>query len=48
MLFTKTIAKISYRVMQRISKNSKSETIDLVVKHELIGIKPEMLKVDFN
>ena len=42
-MLTKTIAKISYRIMERIAKKSESKTIDLVNEHELMGISPEML-----
>jgi len=40
---TKTIAKISYRVMERIARKSESKTIDIVNNHELAGVTPEMI-----
>ena len=42
-MLTKTIAKISYRIMERIARKSESKTIDLINEHELMEVSPEML-----
>lgn len=42
-MFTKILAKISYRVMERIARKSESKTIDLIIDHELMGVTPEMI-----
>lgn len=42
-MLKKTIAKISYRLMERIARKSGSMTTDLIVDHELSGVTPEMI-----
>ncbi|MFX1277541.1 MAG: DAPG hydrolase family protein, partial [Promethearchaeota archaeon] len=37
------MARQSYELMEEIAERSKSETVDLVVDHELKGVTPEML-----
>jgi len=42
-MLTKTIAKFSFRIMERITRKSGSATTDLIVDHELKGVTPEMI-----
>ena len=42
-MFSKTSAKISFRIMERIARKSGSMTTDLIVDHELTGVTPEMI-----
>ncbi len=42
-MLNKTISKLSARIVERIARNSKANTVDLVVNHELKGISPEMV-----
>ena len=42
-MLKKTIAKISFRVMERIARKSGSMTTDLIVDHELSDVTPEMI-----
>ena len=37
------MSKKSFEVMEEIARMSKSETIDLIVDHELKGVNPEMI-----
>ena len=37
------MSRLSSRVMEDIARMSKSETVDLIVDHELQGVSPEMI-----
>ncbi len=37
------MSKMAFQVMEEIARRSQSETIDLVVDHELIGVTPEQI-----
>jgi len=39
----KEMSKMASQVMEDIAKRSQSETVDLVIDHELIGVTPEQI-----